>query len=750
MQQLQIIFQLKTHTTTLLFQQKLRDRLILGSLVFACLFLSFGSKLNAQTELDSMYKLLENTTQRGTTQVLILDELGWMLKAENPDQARKYLREAIAISEELDYKRGLSKAWNDLGVVETMHNNIEAAIIANNKALEVREELGDKKGIASVYNNLAGIYDEQGDYTNALKSYKRSQQMRRELNDTARIARLDYNISLIQDKLGNYVEAQDHILKYMIYAEEEGDEEDLAYGYNSRGNILYGLNDLSGAMGFYLKADSLFKKLEYDWERASALNNRASILGDMADERKDSNRLEEAKILFDSASVILRKVIEIRKEIEDESGLGEAYNNLGGIYKDLGSYYEEIEEQSEAKQRWNIALNYFRKASEVYEKIDVKKGLVEVLNGYGDVYRRQKDFASARESTEEMLELAKEIGDKRGERNAYKDLSKIFEENGKYKEAFEYQKKYTKLRHEIIDDDQSKRLARREALYGDEQKEREIERQAARNKLLDAKIERDAIVRNSLMGGAGALLLLAMLLYNRYRIKTKANRALEEKNEIIEKERERSDELLLNILPEETANELKEHGSAKARKYDSVTVLFSDFKGFTQIAEKLTPEELVAELDACFRGFDAIMDKYNVEKIKTIGDAYMAVGGLPEPNKTHPTDVINAALEMQQFMINRKKTQDTFDMRIGIHTGSVVAGVVGNRKFAYDIWGDAVNLAARMESSGEPGKVNISEVTSKLLNGQFSLTARGKIAAKNKGQVEMFFVNKDSSNISKA
>ena len=341
-----------------------------------------------------------------------------------------------------------------------------------------------------------------------------------------------------------------------------------------------------------------------------------------------------------------------------------------------------------------------------------------------------------------MLDLALEIGDLRFERNAYKDFSKIYDLRGEYKKAFNYEKKYNELRHQIIDEDKAKSLVHQRALFGDLQKDLEVERQESRNALLNAKIERDTLVRNSLIGGAIGLLLLAMLLYNRYRIKTKANQALEEKNEIIEKERQRSDELLLNILPEETANELKENGSAKARKYDSVTVLFSDFKGFTMIAEKLTPEELVAELDACFRGFDAIMDKYNVEKIKTIGDAYMAVGGLPEPNGTHPQDVINAALEMQIFMNERRKKVDTFQMRIGIHTGSVVAGVVGNRKFAYDIWGDAVNLAARMESSGEPGKVNISEDTFALVKTQFQCISRGKIPAKNKGEVEMFFVEK--------
>ncbi len=705
------------------------------------LLLLFSFSLTAQTELDSMQQLLAKAKQ-DTTRVLILDELGWMLKMEDPDQSRSYLKEAISLSEKLNYKRGLSKAWNDLGVVETIHNNIEAAIEANKKALEIRQELGDTKGIASVYNNLGNIYDEQGQYIEAISNYQKSKQLRAELKDTARIARLHYNIGIAHEKLGNYVEAQDFILKYRIYAEQTNDEEAMALAYNMDGNIQFGLDDLPRALDYFQKADSLFQKLEYDWERATALTNIGSIFGDMAQEHVDAEEYEAAKILFDSAIDITKAVIEIRTKIEDESGMGEAYNNLGGMYKDLGSYYNELNKKNDASQRWNIALNYFRKGEEIFRKIDLKKGLLEVFNGYGDVYRRQKDYKQAIEYTQKMLDLAIEIGDQRFERNAYKDFSKIYALRGNYKTAYDYERKYNKLRHVIIDEDRAKSLVHQRALFGDLQKDIEVERQESRNALLNAKIEREAIVRNSLIGGAIGLFLLAMLLYNRYRIKTKANQALEEKNEIIEKERQRSDELLLNILPEETANELKENGNAKARKYDSVTVLFSDFKGFTMIAEKLTPEELVAELDACFRGFDAIMDKYNVEKIKTIGDAYMAVGGLPEPNQTHPQNVISAALEMQAFMDERRKTIDTFQMRIGIHTGSVVAGVVGNRKFAYDIWGDAVNLAARMESSGEPGKVNISEDTFGLVKTQFKCTSRGKIAAKNKGEVEMYFVEK--------
>lgn len=210
------------------------------------------------------------------------------------------------------------------------------------------------------------------------------------------------------------------------------------------------------------------------------------------------------------------------------------------------------------------------------------------------------------------------------------------------------------------------------------------------------------------------------------------------------KEKMKTEDLLLNILPKDVAEELKEKGSAEAQYYEEVTVFFSDFKGFTSLSEKLTPAELVAEIDHCFSAFDRITSKYQIEKIKTIGDSYMAVGGLNKENN-QAQSVVQAALEMQAFMTayaydRNKQGQVAFEMRVGVHTGPVVAGIVGTKKFQYDIWGDTVNMASRMESSGEVGKVNISGTTYNSVWQHFDCQHRGKVMAKNKGEIDMYFV----------
>ncbi|MFH1119055.1 MAG: adenylate/guanylate cyclase domain-containing protein [Bacteroidota bacterium] len=210
-------------------------------------------------------------------------------------------------------------------------------------------------------------------------------------------------------------------------------------------------------------------------------------------------------------------------------------------------------------------------------------------------------------------------------------------------------------------------------------------------------------------------------------------------------QKERSEALLLNILPYEVAEELKNTGQFKAKTYSMVTVMFTDFKDFTSVSEKVSAELLVSELHHCFSGFDSILQKYNIEKIKTVGDAYMCASGLPSLNYTHAIDVVKAAIEMREFIRNRIKEKEekgeiAFHLRIGIHTGPVVAGIVGVKKFSYDIWGDTVNLASRMESSGEAGKINISGSTYELVKDKFNCTYRGKIQAKNKGEIDMYFV----------
>lgn len=246
---------------------------------------------------------------------------------------------------------------------------------------------------------------------------------------------------------------------------------------------------------------------------------------------------------------------------------------------------------------------------------------------------------------------------------------------------------------------------------------------------------------------------LNMQLITVEKLSREKHQLLEEQNVMLEQqvaqrtqelqlEKQKADNLLLNILPQEVADELKENGKSKAQYFDNVSVLFTDFVNFTAISQQMGVDELLNELNANFTAFDEIMDRYGLEKIKTIGDAYLAVCGLPVANPEHAINSVNAALEILHFVEKRKTiTPYALDIRIGIHSGPVAAGIIGVKKFAYDIWGDTVNTAARMEQNSESGKINISETTYQLVKDNVNCIHRGKIAAKGKGAIDMYFVS---------
>jgi adenylate cyclase len=274
-------------------------------------------------------------------------------------------------------------------------------------------------------------------------------------------------------------------------------------------------------------------------------------------------------------------------------------------------------------------------------------------------------------------------------------------------------------------------------------KEQELQevQKAAIQKDLDAQKARNNLY---IIIAAISLTLLSIIIVL-FASRQKTLRDLAEKNRIIEEEKRKSDELLLNILPEEVMHELKAHGKTQARNYSKASVLFADIKNFTLISEKLTPDELIEGLDSYFERFDKVIEKYNIEKIKTIGDAYVCAGGVPTKSEDNAFSVVQAALDFRREIdklreIRTAEGKIPFEFRIGIHTGQLVAGVIGLKKFAYDIWGDTVNMAARMQEAGEPGKINISGDTYEIVKKKFACVHRGKHAAKNKGEVDMYFV----------
>ena len=298
---------------------------------------------------------------------------------------------------------------------------------------------------------------------------------------------------------------------------------------------------------------------------------------------------------------------------------------------------------------------------------------------------------------------------------AYETLSKADSLLGDYKGAYYAHIQYTLFKDSVFSKENNEKITRMGMQNEYDKKTAEAQKAAA------LKLQRQKVFTYS--GIAGILLLVSFSFF-------------------IVKERGKSEKLLLNILPAEVAKDLKSKGVTKAKHFDNVTILFTDFVNFTQAGERMNPETLIEELNTCFKAFDEITGKYGVEKIKTIGDAYLAVAGLPTADPQHAGRVVSAAIEINAFMSDRvaKLGNSTFEVRIGIHSGSVVAGIVGVKKFAYDIWGDTVNTAARMEQNSEAGKINISQTTYELVKDKVTCEYRGEIDAKGKGILKMYYI----------
>ncbi len=372
------------------------------------------------------------------------------------------------------------------------------------------------------------------------------------------------------------------------------------------------------------------------------------------------------------------------------------------------------------------AAVYANQAVQLAEELQDKKREAQAAMVGADIARRRGREREAAQLYTRSKEAAVASSLPDLALQAVDNLLEIAVKQGNYKSAYEWSRQRATL------------LQEKSRRYADEQRKKH---EAAQAELAEQKSRERRILLASLVG---LVVVMTFLYYARQRANRRIQGEMAEKNAMIEEKRRRSEQLLLNILPKAVAAELTVRNKVAARRYDKATVMFIDFVGFTQSAERLEPEVLVQELDYCFSRFDSIIGRVRIEKIKTVGDAYICASGLSDRNE-HPADMIRAALEIQDFLQKFKTTRIAegrpyFEARIGIHFGPVVAGIVGTKKFAYDIWGDTVNTAARMEEASEPGRVNVSGAVQSVAQDEFQWEYRGKIAAKNKVEMEMYYV----------
>lgn len=659
----------------------LKNLLLIFLLLLTMLHSSFAQK-RGQERIDS---LLADThaAKEDSNKVNLLTDLSFTYNSIDPDAGIKYGEEALILAEKLSWKKGIADAKRVIGVNycygKSEYSNSLPYFL---ESLRLYEELKNKPGMAKVLSNIGVVYWYQSDFPKALEYYFKALHIDEELGNKDGMAGTLCNIGIVYNSQEDYQKALEYMQKGNAIDEALGNKPGIASNLGNIGEI-------------YRRIAEFPKALQYD---SSALK--------------------------------------LYEELGDKNGIARNLGNIGAVY--LG-------QKSHAK-----ALDYYFKALSISKELGLKIGIAMNLGNIGAAYLgiaenqlpedlnrlfsgdKTKALQQAKVYTDSAIAIFSEIGDLNTLFSNYERLSTIQSLLGDDEAALQSFKKYSMLKDSVFNQERTEKLTETALQYEFDKK------QAASAAEQEKKDLQQNMIRNSIAAGlGGALIFLAIVYRQRNRI--------EREKEKSDAEKQRSEQLLLNILPGEVAEELKATGTAKAKAFTMVTVMFTDFKDFTSISEKVSAELLVDEIHYCFSAFDHIIQKYGIEKIKTIGDAYLCAAGLPVSNYTHATDMIHAAFEIRDFIEQRKKEKEAqgelpFELRIGIHTGPVVAGIVGVKKYAYDIWGDTVNLAARMEQNSEEGKINISGSTYELVRTKFNCTYRGKIEAKNKGMIDMYFV----------
>jgi adenylate cyclase len=586
-------------------------------------------------------------------------------------------------------------------------------------SLSMVYKAGKTKGVAQLelLRNLA--FNEESDHKLSLRYSEELIKLAQETDNYTYLHRGQLQKGNTFLLLGNLEEALAAFFKSAeaaIIAEykdgEAGATMAIADTYSEIGNT-------TNANLYYSKAIALFRETDNAIFLATALLNAG-------DEAFNNKRYDVALNYFEESGQLFK---------ESEYLIGTAYNlgNIGMVYAEQGNH--------------ELAFTNINEAIATLEDLQDYYAISEYLTYMSDIYLEQNDRETALFYANRSLDLARKYGLKKQISESNLKLSNLYELAGNYEKTHFFFKNYVHYRDSVANLEKVQQIADYRTNFEVSKKQTEVDLLEKDAEIQSLKDRRQRTIIYCTIALLLLIVVLSIALYRRYLFIQRTKR-------IIEKEKNVSDNLLLNILPARTADELKKYGKVRAEKFNSVTVLFTDFEDFTHYAENLSPEVLVKTIDFYFSKFDAIMEDYGLEKIKTIGDAYMCAGGLQSTDEDHALKMVRAALEITQFVdeVKQHNTWDLtpFDIRVGINTGPVVAGVVGVKKFAYDIWGDTVNIASRMESNSTPGKINISEATYALIKDTYHCEYRGEITAKNKGKLKMYFVNEHSKDLKRA
>jgi adenylate cyclase len=573
------------------------------------------------------------------------------------------------------------------------------------RAVKLSMDTDYDEGLASSYNYMGINNSVLGNYYKSNEYFKKALGIYRKLNDSLGISQQLSRLGIISNYQSKFVESLNYHQQSLNIAEKIQNQKRIAKQLGNIGTIYNNLKEYDKARIYFQRA----------LEIQNELGDKKSISRQLGNIALSYNYLKK----FDKALEYYSRAYEIDEELHNEKGKAIRLGNIGIVYRYTGDY--------------DKAMNYYKQALAKNREIGSKDGEAINLASIGElhfhlaqdsVYSKIKNttlnldkaynYKKALEYSENAKELSLKIGAKRPLVEMYEVLDKSNYQLGNYKQAHQYQSNWVELKDSIFSVGKTTEIASLEAKKQKELNEKEL-------KLVDLRLTRKDNERLALI--LGILLFVVALI-------------------VIILQRRKSEKLLLNILPPKIAKRLKRNEKNIANKFNDVSVVFLDIVGFTAYSKVTDPKLVVKALNDIFTKFDNLSEKHKLEKIKTIGDCYMAVSGLPEPNSNHALAAARFALEAKEVVKNYQTPDgQKLQFRIGIDTGPVVAGVIGTSKFIYDLWGDAVNTASRMENAGLPGEIQITEEFKKkveIMNIQ--IIDRGELEVKGKGIINTYLI----------
>lgn len=587
----------------------------------------------------------------------------------------------------------------------------EKALLLAVQAKDLAEKISFTRGLGYALKNIGICYFNQSKYLEALDYWSQAINVFESINDKVGVSNMLANIGSVHYNQGDNEKALEYFLRSLKFAEESKDKLRIQTALINIGAV------------YSRKRETHDKALQY-YLMALPISEELNDKGGIGTASVNIGEIYSARGQDSLALIYLEKSLKAREDMES---VPYSYNKIGEVYQKQGKY--------------GLALSYHNQALAISKKLNGQLYMVQSLLAIASTYHKMNDDKTALSYFKQAENLGIEINAKNELKEIYQGMSMSYALLKDFGPAFRYQSLYANIKDTLYNIETDKKLASLQFDFDLQKKQGQIDLLTADKALKEVELKRQKLVKNVFLGGLVFVFFISFIIYRNYKAKVRINK-------ILDRQKEQIEHLLLNILPQEVAKELQESGHATPRNYESVSVLFTDFKSFTSSSDKMTPEELVNELNICFMAFDDIIERNNLEKIKTIGDAYMCAAGIPTPDPEHAYNIIKAGLEIQEYVVQNnlrraEKGLPPWDARVGVHTGPLVAGVVGKKKYAYDIWGSTVNIASRMESNGEPGLVNISAAVYELVKDRYSCAYRGKIYAKNVGEIDMYFIDKE-------